>query len=270
MRIAAPHPLQQSEFTHHAACCPLCGQGGGSLRQTLPPASNHSFPALELHATCCSRMGSSIRACTGGQQHDSGGGGRRRRRQQRRWAVNMCDWRRRDRHDICAAHQAGAWGVVCTSGQGSLPCGASMEFRRAPVTSGNDRSQSVNWMQVDEQEQPAAGSAPNECTTVSCPVQALPAASVTVAAEQLDDTTSHCAGGLWKPYTLVRSEKMLFMAPLWWHLCVACSIIICDVRHGARGLQEGMLHSNSSQTANTRRHPAADPPLHPGAGRHAA
>ena len=35
-------------------------------------------------------------------------------------------------------------------------------------------------------------------------VQALPAASVTVVAEQLGDTTSLCAGGLWKPYTLVR------------------------------------------------------------------
>lgn len=32
--------------------------------------------------------------------------------------------------------------------------------------------------------------------------QALPAATVTVVAEQLEDTTSHCAGGLWKPYTL--------------------------------------------------------------------
>lgn len=34
--------------------------------------------------------------------------------------------------------------------------------------------------------------------------QALPDVAVTVLGEQLQDTTSHCAGGLWKPYTLVR------------------------------------------------------------------
>ena len=33
--------------------------------------------------------------------------------------------------------------------------------------------------------------------------QALPGAAVTVVAEAWDDTTSHGAGGLWKPYTLV-------------------------------------------------------------------
>lgn len=34
--------------------------------------------------------------------------------------------------------------------------------------------------------------------------QALPGAAVTLVAEQYDDTTSHGAAGLWKPFTLVR------------------------------------------------------------------
>lgn len=32
---------------------------------------------------------------------------------------------------------------------------------------------------------------------------ALPGAAVAIVAESFDDTTSHGAGGLWKPYTLV-------------------------------------------------------------------
>lgn len=34
--------------------------------------------------------------------------------------------------------------------------------------------------------------------------QALPSAAVTVVSEAFEGTTSHGAGGLWKPYTLVR------------------------------------------------------------------
>lgn len=34
--------------------------------------------------------------------------------------------------------------------------------------------------------------------------RALPGVGVTVVAERFEDTTSHGAGGLWKPYTLVR------------------------------------------------------------------
>ena len=50
----------------------------------------------------------------------------------------------------------------------------------------------------------AAGVTAAQCTATCCLcVQAVPAATVTVVAEQLEDTTSHCAGGLWKPYTLV-------------------------------------------------------------------
>lgn len=33
--------------------------------------------------------------------------------------------------------------------------------------------------------------------------QSLPGAAVTLVAEQYDDTTSHGAAGLWKPFTLV-------------------------------------------------------------------